>query len=379
MKILQVHNYYQNPTGDDAVLKEEHDLLIKNGHEVIQFTKTNKVLSQSGLISKLKTAKSLKSSKSVGHEFSIFLAKHKPDIVHAHNIYPLITPVVFEVCHKHRIPVIQTLHNYRLSCVNTLLYRDGNICEDCITHGLNQGVKHKCYNNSRIQSYIMADTLKYHRKRDTWNKKVGMFICLSEFAKAKFMDIGIKAEKLIVKSNFIRDPRNTSTYEDFFLFAGKLEEQKGLSDFLRLAEIRPEVKFKVAGFCDDPSIFSGLENVEYLGQLEREELMKLMQSTKGLLFLSKMFEGMPMTILEAFVHKKAVIARNLGAMSEMINPGFNGELFDGFDQLCDSVDKFESTNYCKVLGNNAYSDYLERYDQESAYKSLMSVYDRLID
>lgn len=378
MKILQVHNQYQNLTGDDSVVAEEKQLLEENGHVVFQYLKTNDALLEVGLLGKIQLVVSLRGSRSVGKEIRDLIIKENPDVVHVHNLFPIITPVVFEVCKKMSIPVVQTLHNYRLACVNTLLYRDGNTCDDCISYGLNEGIKHRCYNNSTFQSYIMADTLKYHRRRNTWNDKVDRFICLSQFAKSKFIESGIEPEKLVVKPNFVKSSLSNSVYEDFFLFAGKLEEQKGLSDFLRLAKARPDLKFKVAGFCDDLSVFSSLENVEYLGQLEREELMQLMHRTKGLLFLSKMFEGMPMTILEAFAHKKAVIARNLGAMSEMINPGINGDLFDNFEDLCLSVDKFESISYCKELGNNAYLGYLEKYDEETGYESLIAIYNKII-
>lgn len=374
MKILQVHNKYQNPTGDDAVVTEEYELLRSHGHEVDQFLKTNEEISAAGIFKKLRLAISLKRSKATKDELEQWLKNNRPDVVHCHNLFPLITPVVFEVCKDHNIPVVQTLHNYRLLCVNTLFYRDGNICQDCLSSSLMEGVKHSCYNGSKAQSYLMAGALKHHRERNTWNKEVDRFICLSEFAKSKFVQGGIQSNKLIVKANFVKDPRAEVRYDDFFLYAGKLEEQKGLDDFLELAKNCSDLKFKLAGYCDNPEIFNKFDNVEYMGQLERSVLMGLMKNCKGVLFLSRMYEGMPMTILEAFAHKKLVVARNQGAMKEMIQNEENGVLFSSVDELIDAVRSLGSVEKCKSLGHNAYGYFATNYNEDIAYRNLIKIY-----
>jgi len=379
LKIIQVHNYYQNPTGDDAVVKEEYQLLTQNGHEVIPFTKSNKALINAGFFSKLQTGLSLKSSAKIKDEFYAFLNSHNPNLVHVHNIYPLITPAVFEVCNTLKIPVVQTLHNYRLLCVNTLFYRDGNTCEDCLEKGHFEGVKHRCYNGSFTQSYAMASSLVFHSNKDTWNLKVDAFICLSEFAKSKFVKGGIKESKLYVKPNFVNPSSQNIEYQDFWLYAGKLEEQKGLYDFLELAQRLPKVRFKVAGFLEDLSLLDNIKNVEFLGQLSREDLMYQMSKCKGVLFLSKMYEGMPMTIIEAFAHKKMVIARNQGAMSEMISSRENGHLYNNLEELTKVIEEYDTTDSSQQLGRNAYSSYKMKYHSDLAYQNLMDIYTTLID
>ena len=379
MKIVQVHNQYQNPTGDDAVVREASDLLKSHGHEVFHFFKTNDALASASLIQKLKVARAMRASSQIRSEFTDFLKANRPDVVHAHNLFPLITPVVFEVCQALAIPVVQTLHNYRLVCVNTLFYRDGHVCEDCLDKTLKEGVKHKCYNGSRLQSYLMADAIGYHHRQDTWNRQVDAFICLSDFARSKFVKGGIQPEKLVVKPNFVKDPAVSGHYEDFWLYAGKLEEQKGLDDFLQLARQRPDQAFQVAGYCDDQSVFSHLPNVTYLGQLKREVLMGLMNRCKGVLFLSKMYEGMPMTILEAFAHKKSVLARKRGAMAEMIRPGENGGLYETVDELAGLIDQYAALDVCQQLGARAYVDFTEHYSGKVAYQALMNVYDSVIN
>ena len=378
MKILQVHNYYTNPTGDDAVVQEEYDLLVRHGHEVIQFTKSNVILQEAGFMTKLGIATSLKSSGSVGLEFKSFLTRHKPEIVHVHNIYPLITPVVFEICKEQNIPVVQTLHNYRLLCVNTLFYRQGQICEDCMTKGLNEGVKHKCYNNSRLQSYLMASSLKYHRKLDSWNRNVDAFICLSVFAKTKFIKGGIHKNKLFIKPNFVAATAATIEYQNFWFYAGKLEQQKGLDDFLEIVQESPNENFKVAGFVHDSTIFANLPNVEYLGQLTREGVMRYMAKCKGLLFLSRMYEGMPMTIIEAYAHKKLVLARNIGAMTEMVKDDYSGTLFNEVEELKEKLIAYNDMEKCKQQGLYAHGLYKDNYSEGKALKNLLSIYNLAI-
>tara|TARA_A100000171_G_C2139299_1_gene153341 strand:+ start:5719 stop:6873 length:1155 start_codon:yes stop_codon:yes gene_type:complete len=378
MKVAQVHNSYLQLTGDDAVVREEQLLLEDNGHSVISFFKSNSVLQEASVIQKIKYGLALKSSKGVGKEFSSFLQKEQPNVVHVHNIFPLITPVIFEVCYQHKIPVVQTLHNYRLLCINTLFYRDGHTCEDCLTHSFSEGIKNRCYNGSATQSKLMARALEYHREKNTWNRYVDRFICLSDFAKSKFIQGGIEEKKLLVKPNFVRDPKATPSYENYWLYAGKLENQKGLDDFLNLAKQTPHVNYKVAGYCENEGVFSSFANVNYMGQLKREELMSHMEGCVGVLFLSKMYEGMPMTILEAFAHKKMVIARNQGAMRDMITHGENGLLYDNMRELREHVVQFQESGEYKTLGQEAYKAYKAKYSEKLAYENLMSIYREVI-
>lgn len=225
----------------------------------------------------------------------------------------------------------------------------------------------------------MANALKHHRAKNTWNSYVDRFICLSEFAKAKFIQGGIESERLVVKPNFVKKPKTKTTYEDHWLYAGKLEEQKGLMDFIDLVKSLPSSTFKVAGYCVDSSLFEEYPNVDYLGILSRRELLLHMTSCKGVLFLSKMYEGMPMTILEAFAHRKAVIARNQGAMREMIDHGKNGILYDDQKELIQAVVNLENENRYKTMGAEAYRSYSTHYNEEKAYLNIRSVYDDVLN
>lgn len=378
MKILQVHNRYQNLTGEEAVVQEEYDLLSSKGHEVIQFIKTNEALQDATWMTRIETARELKSSKRIKLEFSELLRKEKPDLVHVHNVFPLITPVVFETSKEQGIPTVFTLHNYRLLCVNTLFYRDGHVCEDCLSKTFFEGIKHKCYNNSFMQSILMANAIAHHYKKGTWINDVDIFACMSEFARTKFISGGIPENKIIVKPNFVAVNKALPKFEQFFLYAGKLEEQKGLHDFIELARNTNSIPYKVVGFCSNPNLLHEIPNVEYLGQLERGRLLELMRECRAVLFLSKMYEGMPMTILEAFANQKPVVARNLGAMSEMISHGNNGLLFEKPEELKEAVLKLSNKEVAMEMGANASSEFQDNYSPDIAYKNLLKMYQSIL-
>ena len=378
MRILQVHNRYQNLTGEEAVVQEEFDLLNSRGHEVIQFTKSNEHIEGASLMRRIQIAKNLKSSNTIKLEFRELLNRERPDLVHVHNVFPLITPVVFEVSKKLNIPTVFTLHNYRLLCVNTLFYRDGQVCEDCLSKTLFEGIKHKCYNNSYSQSILMANAIAFHNKKGTWINDVDVFACMSEFAKTKFISGGIPENKITVKPNFVAVNNTRPIFEEFFLYAGKLEEQKGLLDFIELAGNTKSIKYKVVGYCPTPNILEEIPNVEYLGQLERYKLLELMRECRAVLFLSKMYEGMPMTILEAFANTKAVVARNLGAMAEMISHGSNGLLFERPEELKEAVLCLSNKSVAMEMGEAAFSSFQVKYSPDIAYKNLLKIYQSIL-
>jgi glycosyltransferase involved in cell wall biosynthesis len=379
MNILQVHNAYSLMGGEDAVVEEEKNILEKNGHKVVQFIKVNKGLNDQGIKEKLKIALTLRYSEDIKNELTDLIRKNKFDICHVHNIFPLITPGVYDVCHNHGIPVVQTLHNYRLICTNSLLYRDKKICEVCIGRSLKNSIKYKCYRNSYLQTALMADSIQHHRHKNTWNEKVSKYICMTDFAKQKFIDGGLPAIKLLVKPNFIINYTNKVEYNSFFLYAGRMEEAKGLYDFILLAKKCENINFIAIGPCRNPEVFAEYKNINYLGELNRVEVLEYISKCRAVLFLSKSFEGMPMTILEAFSCKKPVIGRDLGAMSGLISHGINGLKFQDLNELILHVHQLNLDISSAVqMGEEAYQEYNAKYAEAQGYKNLIDIYTKAI-
>lgn len=379
MKILQVHNVFQGKTGEETVVREEKRILEQNGHHVIQFIKDNSEIETYTRFDKFKMLLSLTSSRRIEAELEALVIREKPDVCHVHNTFPLITPVVYKVCSNNNLPVIKTLHNYKLVCTNSLLFRKSEVCEECLNKSLYNSIKYKCYRNSYFATAVQAHVIQRHRDAGTWSDLVTRYVCLTEFQKQKVLSGGVPEGKAIVKPNFISRTTLKIENEGFFLFVGKIDVYKGLDDLLYLFENNRKSKFKLIGKADDPSLFNQFSNVEYLGVKDSGEVLDFMRRSKAVIFPSKYYEGMPMVILEAFSHKKAVISRDRGAMASMIFHEYNGLKYKDENELVQMVLQLENNDELAVdLGKNAYSEYENKYSEEQGYQNLINLYKEVI-
>ncbi len=375
MKILQVHNHYKKRGGEETVVDQEKRILEANGHTVVQFIKNSSDLEGYSKFDLIKLMLSQRASSSVGEEFRNLLKKSKPEVCHVHNIYPLITPVIYEECKRLGIPVVQTLHNYKMICTNSLLFRDGEVCEACLNKSLYNSIKYKCYRNSFVATAIQADVIQTHRKRGTWNRLVDRYVCLTDFQKDKLVSGGVPAQKIIIKPNFVHRPDQQTSTGDYFLFVGRLDRSKGLDDLLVLFEKCPFISFFVIGESDEPEKLKAFGNVNYLGRKDREDVLEYMSKSRAVIFPSKYYEGMPMVILESFSLQKPVIARDTGAMSSMINHNQNGLKYENVEGLIEAVNLLDrDSNYTESLGINALSDYNSYYSVSRGYQNLIELY-----
>lgn len=378
MKILQAHNFYQFSGGEDTVVANERKLLEGNGHQVIPFYKHNNQLKGS-VIEKLKLVYSTSWSKATFDEVDQLIQKTKPDICHVHNFLPLISPSIYDACIKNDVPVIQTLHNYRLICANGLFSRNGEICEDCLGKSPMGAVMKKCYRNSIPQTYLVAKMLLKHTEKGTWSNKVDRFICVTDFARNKFIQHGLPESKLIVKSNFVSDQPTDLKKGDYLIFVGRLEKAKGAE---LLIEIAPRLNrtIKVIGEGELEDRLSDVSNIELVGKKSHSETMEYIAKAKALLFPSLLYEGMPMTILEAFSVKTPVIASNIGAMKSLIEHRVTGVLFEPNlpNDLLKAISYVEQSEL-KEISNLAYQEFKDKYSSETNYRSLLSLYQELAD
>ncbi|MEG8988164.1 glycosyltransferase family 4 protein [Ignavibacteria bacterium 4148-Me] len=381
MKILQVHNYYQLSGGEDTVFNNEYKLLSSFGHDVIQYTKDNKDISNYSFFDKRKLFFNSVYSKSTYMEVIKIIEEQRPDVCHVHNTLALITPSVYYACKKIGVPIVQTLHNYRLICTNAYLFRNGKVCEECIGKSLYNSVKHGCYRNSRLQTFVLARTIEWNKKKGTWNNLIDAYIALTEFSKRKFIEGGLPENKIFIKPNFLfEDPGCSENNEGYFLFAGRLDETKGVNVLIEAANTLPNLKFKVAGDGPLKEKIIAVPNIKYLGQLKKNELLGFVQKTTALVFSSIWFEAMPMIILEAFACGKPVIASNLGAMAEIIEHGKTGLLFEP-GNANDLVEKilWAKNNPEKMIemGLNARKEFEEKYTPAKNYEILMEIYEKV--
>src|SRR5204862_7688725 len=233
MKILIAHNSYQEPGGEDVVFEQETALLRNRGHDVITYVRSNAEISTSSLIGKAGVLAATVWSSESHTQILELLQREQPDVLHVHNTFPLISPSVFEACNESGVPVVQTLHNYRLLCPQANLYRDGAACEECVTGSLWSAVRHGCYRQSRIGTAAVATMLAYNRRRGTWTELVDSHIALTEFARTKLIEGALPDDKVTVKPNFVDpDPGVRKEIGNYALFVGRLAKEKGLGTLL---------------------------------------------------------------------------------------------------------------------------------------------------
>lgn len=380
MIILQVHNAYQLKGGEDKVRADEFKLLESKGESVHVFEVSNKQVNK--LSSKIKVAFNTPYSKTSKDEMARQIALFNPDIVHIHNFFPLLTPSIYDACIEAKIPVVQTLHNYRTICPGALLMRDRKICEICISHSAYHAVLHRCYRNSYLGSWFVARMVSLHRRLHTWQNKVNRFIALTEFSKKKFIEAGFPDEKISVKSNFysgqVENNKKQVIRVNQALFVGRLSEEKGL---VVLLEAWKQINFKLLIAGNGPLLSKynneDLITVQYLGGQTAEEISKLMSVSTFLVIPSIWYEGFPMVIVEAFAHGLPVICSRLGGMSEIVEDGITGLCFE----TNNTIDLAEKVNWiitnpkeCQKMGDNARKTYFEKYIPDKNYEMLINIY-----
>ena len=228
MRVLAVHNHYQLPGGEDAVFAAETRALEDAGHEVERFTIDNHSID--GSVAAIKAAGSaiynLRTRRSVAERIAAF----RPDVMHVHNLFPLLSPSIFDASKEAGIASVWTLHNYRLTCANGLLFRDNLPCDSCVGNSPLPGVIHRCYRGSLGASAAAAASIGAHRLRGTWSSKVDRFIALTSFAKAKFVEAGLPAANIAIKANSVPDPGVGKPFSDRsgFIYVGRLSIEKGV-------------------------------------------------------------------------------------------------------------------------------------------------------
>jgi glycosyltransferase involved in cell wall biosynthesis len=339
MKVLMVHNRYQQRGGEDAVVDAEVRLLSSSGIEVQRLDVDNDAIH--GIVGKIHaSANLLVGSPAINDRISKALAGFGPDVVHVHNWFPTLSTSVFRKCRLAGIPVVHTLHNYRPLCISATLFRDGHVCEDCIgTSFRTPGVVHKCYRGSLLGSAVATAGMVTQWAAGTWHHSVDRFIALSQFARNKLIEGGLPEDKIVVKPNFVDpDPGPGTGDGGYYLYAGRLTEEKGLRTLLDCWKNGPDLPLlRVAGtgpLQDEVrQAASVLANFEWIGGRSGDEVLRLMSSAKATVCPSLWYEGMPRVVIESLAVGTPVVASRIGCYPEMIVDGKTGVLFPMGDAL----------------------------------------------
>ena len=387
-KVLVVHNYYQIPGGEDTVVANEIKLLEDHGHEVLLYSRNNTELKTFSKVQKLLLPITTVFNPKTYKEVKKIIKEKNIDIVHVHNTLNLVSPSVYYAARSCKVPIVQTIHNFRLLCPAATLYRDGHICEECLQKGILCSLKYNCYRGSKLQTLACVLTSKIHRAMGIY-KKIN-YICLTEFNKNKLLEINNgKRKKLIlpkqvyVKPNFTFEELECSNAEDgkYYLFVGRVEKIKGMDVLIEAFSNLPEETIVIAGkgteleYYQEQMVQRNLKNVSFLGFQKKEQVQELMKNAKAMIVPSQWYEGFPMTIVEALSAGTPVIGADIGNISSLVKQGVNGWKFK-YDSPQELVNAIKLCNRTPRKNLNVSCD--GAVLAEENYKVLKQIYENAL-
>jgi glycosyltransferase involved in cell wall biosynthesis len=381
VRILIVHNRYLIRAGEDVSWAGEQRLLLERGHNVVTYTRDNREIDRlSSWKTGLRTVWSIEDYRSLRET----IRQYRPDVMTIHNFFPLISPAAYYAARAEGVPVVQVLHNYRLLCLGSYLFRNGQVCEDCTGKLFPwPGVIHGCYRQSKAISGVVAAMLTVHQALKTWKRMVDVYIALTDFSKEKFIHGGLPAEKIVVKPNFVHlDPGAGKGDGGYALYVGRLSTEKGLDTMIAAwKELGQWFPLKIAGegaLADRVTQAAGNNPaIEYLGAKNSDEVAELIKRASFLVFPSRWYEGLPLTIIESYAAGTPVIASALGAMNSLVKHGRTGLHFragDATDLIRQVKWALSHPAQLAAMRREARTEFEANYTAERNYETLMHIF-----
>ena len=383
MKVLIVHNNYGKYSGEEAVVDKMADMLTSHGHEVAFYRRTTEGVRESA-VGKIKGFLSGIYSPSGVRGMWDALRRERPDIVNVHNLYPFISPAALFECKKSGVPVVMTIHNFRLICPTGLFMRDGLPCEVCLERGNEWScVRYNCECN-RLKSIGYTLRNVYARWTGAYRKNVAAFACITDFQRQKLIAAGYEAERVTVIPNGIDAPTSYDlTGGNYVAYIGRLSYEKGYDLLIEVARRNPSIPFRFAGAKREQSDMEIPGNVEFMGYLQKEELSDFICHSRFVVMPSRCYEGFPMAILEAACYGKPTIGPAHGGFTEIIGRGEQaiGDLFEpnNFDDLEQKVvSLWNRPAEIARLGEKAFEKLKREYSSEVIYQKWDNLFQKLI-
>jgi len=389
MKIALVHNTYQQPGGEDVVFEQEKRMLENAGQTVVTYCTSNDEINHFSPVERTLLPIRMVWARDSKLAFEKFIAREKPDVVHIHNTFMMISPAIYYACRKYRTPVVQTLHNFRLLCPASGFCRNGRVCEECLEHSLLRSVRHRCYRGSRVATAAVAVMLASHRLLNTWNTSIDRYIALNDFCRQKFISAGLPAEKITVKPNFVDpDPGAGGVSSEYAIFVGRTSTEKGISPLLE-AWTRFKLCCPLQIIGDGPNRPAmemevrkrGISWITFRGQLRRDQAISAIKRARFLIVPSLSYEVFPMSIVEAFACGTPVLCSRLRGMSDLVEDQRTGLHFTPGDanDIAEKVHwALDHPSELIRMGWEARREFEMRYTAKANYPHLMGIYEQAI-
>lgn len=407
MKILQINKFYFDQGGAEHYIFGLIDLLEKQGHKVIPFAMQHsknvaseyakyfpsfiETLSPNSVKEKLRTAGRMFYSFEAKKKLSELICQTKPDIAHLHNIYHQLSPSILTVLKKHKIPVVMTVHDYKLVCPNYILYTKGAVCRRCLGGRYYQAVVNKCLKNSYSASCLAALEMYFHKLIKIYQKNIDLLIAPSEFVKNILVEFGFSPQKITVLPHFVDLPKvesQNNSVDKYFLYIGRLKQEKGIDILIKAMSKLPDAKLKIAGSGPDLKVLKKqvqelqLRNVEFLGQCRRKQVIELYKNTLATVVPSRVWETFGLVAAESLAQARPAIAARIGALPEIVTDNQTGLLFEveNKNDLAEKIKQIlNSHENAEQMGKNGQKIVAEKLNSEKHYQSLINIYQNLYE
>ena len=388
MKVILVHNYYGStaPSGENQVFEAERDLLRENGHEVLEFVRHSDEIRSMRYFGTVIGGLSTPWSPWAAAGIRRMVDDFRPDVVHVHNTFPLISPAIFHAI-GNRAARVLSLHNYRLFCPAGIPIRAGRVCTECLdTRSVWPALRYGCYRNSRLSTLPLAISVALHRKLGTWTRHVDAYIASTKFQREIMVAAGLPEGSVHVKPYFTGNlkPVPWRDRDNYAVFVGRLSVEKGVKTLLSAWKSVSGLPLKIIGYGPlrrilESQVSAQGINAEFLGEVPRENLLSLVSGAYLQIVPSECYEGFPMVILEAFAGGTPVVASRVGSLSEIVLDGETGLHFKAGDpvDLARRVNSLiERPELAYRMGMKAREIFLEKYTAEKNLDLLIGIYSR---
>lgn len=387
MRIVLIHNFSTDTNGEDIYFLSLVKLLQNKHHTIFLYTKNNKFI-KSDLLNQLGIIKRMFANELVENELRKIINRFKPDVVHIHNVYPLISPTIYRICKTLHVPIVQTIHNYRFMCAKGILFRDGKVCELCVGKKVfYPSIIYGCYHNSRLGSFVFSSSFSFHQMRKSFDC-IDHYVFTSAFTRNYYLkNLDLAQNKTTVIPHFvslgirkISDPNRRSC----FLFVGRLAEEKGIISLLDLFVTLPKLKLVVIGsgpLRGKINQYKKYKNILVKKFLPREEVFRYMRNALCTIIPSLFYETGPLVMIESFANGIPVIVPKFGSFEEAVEDGKTGIFFkyNDFEDLRDKI-LYVSENKPEIEKMQKFirEEYLHKYTPEKHYYALLKVYKKLV-
>jgi len=391
-KILLVHNEYHYRGGEASYVQAQKQLLLSEGHEVFLLEKHNDQINQRSIKELVYSGVNSIWSYQSQIEIRSHIRNISPQLVHVHNFFPLWSPAIHQAIKQQGIPTVQHIHNYRLGCLNSCLFRNAQVCELCVGRNLWRGLLYRCYRNSLPASLAVWLMLTFNRWRKTWQRDVDLFIVPSRFSLRKLVEIGLPADKMRVLPNFVPVPQiqhSPPPNEPVFLFVGRLSAEKGIMNLLEIWHRLHESSWQLKLVGDGDLLTAvqayiaehQLDNIKLLGRQTWQTVQEEITKSSAIILPSICYETFGLAVAEAFALGRPALVSNHGALAELVQEGETGFCLP-YHQLDLWVERIRwcGNNLCKLaeMGSKAKNFYMQNFTPEVHYSQLMRIYGELV-